>query len=406
MGDTPFFLGRRPIVDARGELAAYELLFRSIHKNKATVFDDIEASQKVIDYALTDLDIVSALAGKPGFISVSQALLMSDVIKMLPEQGIVLEIPETVEFTPEVASRCRELHQSGYTLALDHVVTLTESQLAVLPFISVVKIDVPAQYRDNLKALAQQSRLYGAQLLADKIDTRLEYDFCRHVRFDLYQGYFFARPVILPRRVVQSSSLVLLKLMSLISRDAELEELEDTLKHAPDLTMRLLRTVNSAALSRPLKIDSVKDAILLLGRATLSRLVQITMFAQQSRRDARADPVTQLALIRGRLMETVAQLLDWSSAADRAFMVGMLSLVDTLFGQELSEIITLLNLEENVTQALLHRDGKLGLLLQLAEASELEDSGRVAVLADALGLHDLDAFNRIQIDALRWASSV
>jgi c-di-GMP-related signal transduction protein len=105
-------------------------------------------------------------------------------------------------------------------------------------------------------------------------------------------------------------------------------------------------------------------------------------------------------------METVAQLLGWSLTADQAFMVGMLSLVDTLFGQELSEIITLLNPEENVTQALLHRNGQLGLLLQLAEASELEDSGRVAVLADALGLHDLDAFNRIQLDALRWASSV
>lgn len=405
MDDTPFFLGRRPIVDAKGDLAAYELLFRAIHKNRTTVFDDVGASRRVIDYALTDLDVMWALARKPGFISVSQVLLMSDVIRMLP-QDIVLEIPETVEFTPEVVARCRELHQSGYRLALDHVVTLTEPQLAVLPFISIVKIDVPAQYRDNLTALAQRSRLYGAQLLADKIDTRLEYDFCRHVQFDLYQGYFFARPVILPRRVVQSSSLVLLKLMSLISRDAEIEELEDTLKHAPDLTMRLLRTINSAALSRPRRIDSVKDAILLLGRTTLNRLVQITMFAQQSRRDARADPLTQLALVRGRLMETVAQLLGWSSAADRAFMVGMLSLVDTLFGQELSEIITLLDLEENDTQALLHREGKLGLLLQLVEASELEESGRVVMLADALGLHDLDAFNRIQIDALRWASSV
>ncbi len=83
-------------------------------------------SQKVINYALTDLDIVSALAGKPGFISVSQALLMSDVIRRLPKQGVVLEIPETVEFTPEVIARCRDLRQSGYTLALDHVAALTE----------------------------------------------------------------------------------------------------------------------------------------------------------------------------------------------------------------------------------------------------------------------------------------
>ncbi len=406
MKHAPFFLGRQPIVGAKGELVAYELLFRSSHKNKATVFDDIAASAEIINYAFTDLDIESALAGKSGFINVSQALLMSDVLKMLPQQGVVLEIPETVEFTPEVVARCRELRQGGYTLALNHVVALTESQRAVLPFISVVKINVPALCRDDLTVLARRSRLYGAQLLAEKIDTVVEYEFCRDIGFDLYQGYFFARPTILPGHSMQSSSLVPLKLISLIARDAEIEELEDALKHAPDLTMRLLRTVNSVALSRPRKIDGVRGAILVLGRTPLNRLVQITMFARQGRLGAGADPVTQLAVIRGRLMETVAQLLGWSWAVNGAFMVGMLSLVDTLFGHELSEIIIPLNLEENVTQALLHREGQLGLLLQLAEASELEDFSRVSVLMDALGLHDLDAFNRIQLDALRWASSV
>jgi c-di-GMP-related signal transduction protein len=292
----------------------------------------------------------------------------------------------------------------GYTLALDDVAALTEPQLAVLPLISVIKIDVPAVRPEDLTGLVQQARLYGAQLLAEKIDTVKKYEFCREIGFDLYQGYYFARPVILPGRSVQSSSLVLLKLMSLIARDAELKELEDTLKHAPDLTLRLLRLVNSAAINLSRRIDSVQNAIRVIGRLQLNRLAQIMLFAQQNRANSGTDPVTQLAVVRGRQMEMVAQLLGWSAAAERAFMVGMLSLVDTLFGQELLEIVTPLNLEESVMQALLHREGELGLLLQLAEASELEDSGRVAALMDALGLHDLDALNRIQVDALTWAS--
>ena len=403
-GDTPFFLGRQPIVNAGGELVAYELLFRSSYEKSATMLDNIVASAEVIHYAFTDLGIELALGNKLGFINVSQAVLMSDVLKMLPRQHVVLEIQKSVVFTPEVVARCRELRQDGYTLALDDVAALTEPQLAVLSLISVIKIDVPAVRPEDLMGLVQQARFYGAQLLAEKIDTVKKYEFCREIGFDLYQGYYFARPVILPGHSVQSSSLVLLKLISLIARDAELKELEDTLKHAPDLTLRLLRLVNSAAINLSRRIDSVQNAILVIGRLQLNRLAQIMLFQQQNRANAGADPVTQLAVVRGRLMETVAQLLGWSAAADRAFMVGMLSLVDTLFGRELLEIVTPLNLEESVMQALLHREGELGLLLQLAEASELEDAGRVAALMDALGLHDLDAFNRIQVNALTWAS--
>ena len=299
-GDTPFFLGRQPIVGAGGELVAYELLFRSSYEKSAMVLDDIVASAEVIHYAFTDLGIELALGDKLGFINVSQAVLMSDVLKMLPRQHVVLEIQESVVFTPEVVARCRELRQDGYTLALDDVAALTEPQLAVLPLISVIKIDVPAVRPEDLTGLVQQARLYGAQLLAEKIDTVKKYEFCREIGFDLYQGYYFARPVILPGRSVQSSSLVLLKLISLIARDAELKELEDTLKHAPDLTLRLLRLVNSAAINLSRRIDSVQNAIRVIGRLQLNRLAQIMLFAQQNRANSGTDPVTQLAVVRGR----------------------------------------------------------------------------------------------------------
>jgi c-di-GMP-related signal transduction protein len=403
-GSTPFFLGRQPIVGAGGELVAYELLFRSFYEKSAAVLNDIEASAEVIQYAFTDLGVELALGDKLGFINVSQALLLSDVLETLPRQRVVLEIQQSVAFTLEVVARCQDLRRAGYTLALDDVVALTEPQLAVLPLMSVIKIDVPAVHPQALAGLVQQARLHGAQVLAERIDTVEKYEFCRDIGFDLYQGYYFARPVILPGISVQSSSLALLKLVSLVSRDAELPELEDTLKHAPDLTLRLLRLANSAAINRARQIDSVQTAIHMIGRAQLNRMAQIMLFQQQNRANAAADPVTQLAVVRGRLMETAAKSLGWSAAADRAFMVGMLSLVDTLFGRELLEIVEPLNLEESVMQALLHREGELGLLLQLAEASELEEAGRGAALMEALGLRDVDAFNRMQIDALTWAS--
>lgn len=405
MGDRAFFLGRQPIIGAKCELVAYELLFRSSQCSAATMLDDSLVSANFIKYAFTDLDIESALGGKRGFINVSQAMLTSDTLKLLPRESVVLKIPQAMTLSPNLVAQCEKLRSDGYSLALDDVVALGTPALAVLPFISVVHINAPAMRPEDIEGLAQQARQHGALLLASKIDTVKQYQTCWELGFDLYQGYYFARPVILPGNAVQSSSLVLLKLVSLIAQDVPTEELEDALKHAPDLTLRLLRTVNSAALNRQRKIESVQNAIIVLGRTQLNRLVQIMMFRHQNRETTGADPVTTLAVLRGRVMETVAQQLGWSAVAGQAFMTGMLSLVDTLFGQELSGIIDQLSLDPAVTRALLYREGDLGLLLLLAEASELEDSARAAAILQALGLHDLDAFNRIQVEALKWASN-
>ncbi len=405
MNRTLLFLSRQPIINAKGDLVAYELLFRSPDASETEGLDQSVGDEAAIHYAVNDLGIETALDGKHGFLDISAAALHSDAIKLLPPARMLLQLPSTVAMTPETVARCEQLINDGYSLVLRDVASASDTRLSMLSLFTVVKIDVPAVPPEALPALVQRLRATKADLLAENIDTAAQNRLCQELEFDFYQGYFFARPVILPGATVQSSSLLLLKLVSLLAQDAATELLEDALKHAPDLTLRLLKTVNSAALSRTRRIESVRNAILVLGRAQLSRLVHIMMYRNTSREDTGADPVTQLAITRGRLMETVAQLLGWQNVAGQAFMTGMLSLVDTLFGQELPEIIRHLELGEAMKAALLRREGRLGLLLDLAEASELQQSGRARELMAAMGLHDLDAFNRLQIEALKWAST-
>src|SRR5271168_2550177 len=144
MIENQFFLGRQPIVGRDRELVAYELLFRSSNANSATIINDVAASATVIQYAFSDLGLQAALGDKQGFINLPEALLMSDVIEMLPRERVVLEILETVQLTPSVLTRCQELRGAGYMLALDDVVDLTEAQKAILPLVKLVKLDVLA----------------------------------------------------------------------------------------------------------------------------------------------------------------------------------------------------------------------------------------------------------------------
>ena len=105
-------------------------------------------------------------------------------------------------------------------------------------------------------------------------------------------------------------------------------------------------------------------------------------------------------------MEGLAIVRGWDAIKDRAFMVGMLSLVDALFGQPLADIVLRLNLEDDLQAALLRREGQLGLLLRLAEAGEGGGGKEALAVMEQLNLAELRQFNHVQVEALNWASKL
>lgn len=405
MSERQFFLGRQPIVDRRHELIGYELLFRDGCVEHAEVQDDVVASAAVIQHAFAELGLRSVLGDKLGFINLSEALLMSDLVEVLPREQVVLEILETVPLTPAVVNRCRQLRAAGYRLALDDVIRFDTLQRPLLPLLEVVKLDVLDMAPSAIADLVRQLRPYRVRVLAEKIDTASQRDFCLQLGCDLFQGYYFARPTILSGRPIQPAAMLLLRLLGQVSADADNQELEDTLKQAPDLTVHLLKLVNSASFASGRKIASVGAALTLLGRAQLYRWVQIMVFARQAGGDVSSDPLVQTAAVRGRMMEQLAMLQAPGNSAfiDRAFMVGMLSLVDALFGLPLQEVLPPLNLDDSVQAALLLHSGSLGHLLRLVEAAETGDRETALALLAQSDRLSLDLLNQLQIEALGWA---
>ena len=401
-----FFLGRQPILGRKGELLAYEILFRSGTANHAVIIDDVAASAAVIQHAFLDFGIDTALGQNLGFINISEALLMSDVIEMLPRRRVVLELLESVRFTPEVLARCHALRAAGYRLALDDVTRHDAAQAQAFPLVDIIKIDIRGMEQPRLRALVEALRPYGKTLLAEKVETAEQHEFCHGLGFTLFQGYFFAKATTLRGRTIHTSELVLLKLIKLVMADADIEPLEDELKRAPELTMRLLRLVNSAAFHLPKKISTLRNAIIVLGRTQLNHLLHIMLFAKTSNGIPGTNPLMQTAVIRGRLMEAAAKAMDQPALTRHAFMTGMLSLVDVLFDHDLHNIIAMLDLDTPTQDALLRREGTLGLLLQLTEAAEALDQERVQGLLHTLQLEGHCDFNRLQVEALQWANSL
>jgi len=395
------FLARQPILDGRRDVMGYELLFRTGWENCFSGEREQAARQTLDNYLC--MGIESLANNGLAFVNCTREALVGKWVTLLPPKTVVLEILETVELTPAVVARCRRLWEAGYTLALDDVTEVTDALVAVLPYISFVKVDVMGLAPARVAAIVQALRPYKVTLLAEKIDNEAQYDSCFALGFHLFQGYFFAKPVMLSGRSLPPSTVVLMKLFALTSGDADIDEIEALLKQAPDVTVRLLKMANSVGFSPMNKISGVRNAIMVLGRVQINRLAQVMMFAQRASVSMTADPLLQTAVIRGRVMEEMAVAAGWPGLKDRAFMVGMLSLADALFGHELGTVVELLNLEDGVRAALLRREGDLGVLLNLVEATEIADRPGAAEAMEQLGLTDFGHLNQVQVDALSWA---
>ncbi|STQ91881.1 EAL and HDOD domain-containing protein [Iodobacter fluviatilis] len=395
-----YHLGRQPILNRQQELVAYELLFRnSSHRNEAIVPDDFLATLDVIQHAFSTLGASSVLGDKLGFINVSADLLMSDVLELLPPQQVVLEILETVEITPTIIERCLALKKKGFKLALDDIIHLDDTQKALLPHLSFAKLEVMDMQAAQMSALIKELRPYPLQILAEKVDNPDQHQLCMQLGFDLFQGYYFAKPTILSGSKPQPSQMALLRLLGLINSNADNHDIELSFKHSPDLTINLLKLVNSVGSGTPKKIDSLAAAITVLGRRQLGRWIHLLAYVQQSGKNIGSNPLVQTAAIRGKFMELLAlkKKPRDQSFADQAFMVGMFSLIDVLFNAPLQELIEPLNLNDDVRDALTGRNNALGELLNqalLAEDNDPQLSHEIPSDFDAL------------LSAMSWANEL
>jgi EAL and modified HD-GYP domain-containing signal transduction protein len=402
-----FFMGRQPILDRNQEIVGYELLFRSADMDHAVFQNHSNAASSVIAHALSSFGMHEILGGKLGFVNVPLGLLLSEMLELLPVGQTVIELLEMIKLDDQVVQRCRELREMGFMLALDdHEFDAANNDIYYT--VDIIKIDILLTGMDALPEVVRQLRKYPVKILAEKVETIEQFNICSDLGFDLFQGYFFAKPVVLNRRKIDVSGLALLKLLQQLTMGASLEMIEITFKENPGLSYNLLKLVNSVALGMREKIKTLRHAILLIGMNPLRRWTQLSLFAGHDARSMN-HPLLEMAAVRGRLMEIMLKQVSGRFAnddqAEAAFMVGILSLLDVLFETPMAEIIANLNLNDDVSTALLQREGQLGKMLLLAEKLEVTDFDAVTVLLDECGV-SLDQLLTAQLEAFNWRSSI
>ena len=407
--NTEIFIGRQPIMDRRQQMVAYELLFRRSQHNAADVHDDLAATASVITRAFIDLGIEAALGPYKGFINCDESLLLSDLLEVLPSDKVVLEVLETVDITPAVVERCVELKALGFTLALDDFVGYEDRFKPLLDIVEIVKVDTMLVDPAGLLAVTRKLGNWPVTLLAERVEKVELVEHCQQIGYSLFQGYYFAKPMIMAGKRLSHSQMALLRLLGMVLEDADVAELEAVFKREPGLTMNLMRLTNSVATGVRVKVTSLRHAITLLGRRQLQRWLQLLMYTKpRPGTEPISSPLMQLAATRGKLMELLAGQIEpgRQEFEDQAFMVGFISLMPALMGVPMAEILNGISLGNTVREALEAQTGTLGKMLDLTEALEGNDGETCHDLTARLPGLDADRVNACHTQALIWANNI
>ena len=401
MSENANLIARQPICNPQLKVVAFELLYRMQgNGNQATITNADGATIDVILSAFNDLSITDVVGDKRAFVNFTSNILQQPLPPISPKQ-LVIELLEDQEVTPELLKTMTRLRKQGYKLALDDF-CLTPKTVSLIDYADIIKLDVlahtPASWADYIPRLKDK----GITLLAEKVETYEIFEECCQLGFELFQGYFFAKPKVISGKRISNNELTILNLLNKLNRaNVDIGEITQLISMDANLSYNLLRTVNSGLFSLPTKVESIRHAITMLG---INHLRSWINFLALSSLDNKPQMLTELAMVRAKMCESLGKNIGRRSSADDYFTVGLLSLIDAFFDIPLESLIKKLSLADNVKKALLKREGPLGEALDYVinyQTGEWEQSDLKAGQNNT-GL-SVGELTTAYLDSVKWA---
>jgi EAL and modified HD-GYP domain-containing signal transduction protein len=397
-----FYAARQPILDIDKNLFAYELLFRDSIINVFPDIDGDEATTKIIEATNFNLGISEFTGNKPAFINFTLETLIKGYPETLTPEEVVVEILETIKPGKKLLSICKDLHEKGYTIALDDYIHQAVWQ-HFYPFIHIIKIDWKITTLGTIKIIKTAIKDFPhIKLLAEKVETYEEYNQALALDFELFQGFFFAKPEMIKTKSLSPSQIAMAELLYETSKkELDLASITSVFERDVTLSYKLLRYANSAIFKRRTDISTIKQALVILGLAELIRFLGL-MFAANINPDKPSELINE-AMIRAKFCDLMAGEIKSPIDSSIAFLTGLLSLIDAIVDEDLANILTKLPLAQEIKDTLLTRKSDMAALIILLEFIERAEWSKTNVVMAKLGLKKatvLKSYNQ----AIAWAN--
>jgi c-di-GMP-related signal transduction protein len=394
------FVARQPILTADEKVFGYELLFRDGIENFFSSTDPDSASRSALNTSmLIGLDVLCD--GRRAFVNCTRDVLLNDYVTLLPSSQTVVEVLETVPADDAVVEACRRLKETGYTIALDDF-AVNDPRESLTDLADIIKIDLRATPAADAAAMVKRYGPWRCRMLAEKVETREEFNATQKDGFLYFQGYFFRRPEILTAHEIPANQVNYLRMLTAVSQpELDVREIENLLKGEASLCYRLLCYLNSAVFGFASEIHSVRHALAILGEREVRRWIRLvaTLGAGQGK----SSDLVLAALVRARFCELLSPKIQRGDSD--FFLMGMLSLMDTILEIPMRQVLDKVPVDQECKAVLLGAASPLQPFYQLMLAQESGDWKAVSALAIHLHLRESDVAD-VYWQAMQWARQV
>jgi len=399
------FVARQPIFDAKETVWAYELLFRSSAQAKTAdvAEDDLATASVIADgfaLAFSGMD-----KSKKAFINFPQRLLLDDTVYALPREICVVEVLETITPTLEMITALTNIKSRGYTLALDDYVGQPGYE-DVIRLADIVKVDLLGMSHDRLREVSADLRRYGCRLLAEKVEDRETYELSKILGFTLFQGFFFSRPETMTGSKVPTPVLAKMRLLRALSGDDfDVRALTKIISSDPSVSYRLLNFINSAAFSLRAKIQSIQQALTLLGKQQIRQWF-LAVIISDFDSTGKVQEAAYTSLQRARYLESMAKMYkNRAFPSETLFMLGLFSKLDVLLSQPMDKLMQNIALDKDVEDALLSKPSPYWSWLSLVEDIEIGNWEDVFAFLNNRDM-DQEASATSYAEAITWTQTL
>ncbi len=395
---SEIIISRQPILDKKLRNYGYHIFLKRT--------DNQEVIPEDITQIFTEIDVNKIIGESIGFFEISKEIADSNILTIFPKNKVAFTLGKDW-LKADVMYYIEKFKNNDYLVYLDYM--HKKDCFPIYNFVDYIFINVKEFTSLELEEIIDLLGIVRGLKVAKGVETKEQFKSLVEMGFDLYEGNFFAKPKTIKEKTIDISKTALLELYTKLKDFEDLNSIEETFKKNPDLSIKLLKYVNSAAFSFRNRISSIKHALALLGQKELLKWTLLALYHSDDF-PTEQNPLMEAAAIRGKIMEILATKMDNFSKeeVEESFLAGVLSLADVAFNLDMENIIKELNLSQDISDAILERKGKIGELLKVVEQLEnIEetDINSLKEIVNGLNLNLNDLLNA-EMEAYLWVNDI
>lgn len=409
---------RQPIFTVDNKVIGYELLYRNELENDTS--SNLEKTVDVLTNVNTFFSNFDAeMSSKKIFLNFDRTLLLDNIVDVLSPTDHIIEILESVKQDRITINRIIQLKRLGFKIAIDDY-TIDYPNEEFVNLADYIKVDFIANTIPQIIELSKREKFLNKTLLAEKVENENMHHLALELNYKLFQGYYYAKPIVHKGNYISVNVKTCLEILTQLNspqisdsgdKFVDLYKIARHMEKDPVLSFKILQIANAVRANLYIKIDSILRAVTLLGYRKLNKWLKIILFQEVKTRGKKNKQNINLEVIRTIIIRTafVENLLTenrkLSSYIGESVLVLMVDLFDILFEMSLEDIVSSLDLSQDISEALINDKGILSVILNIVRNFEDANWEEVERLCKQIGLK-YDNLGKIYMKSLEDSKDI